>query len=235
MEEFKETSQKETPQKFKVSFPDREKGETSKDYYQKAISENIKKVLEKNKIQTTPEIEADFKEITDVFGQDLGNKAETSIIDPLTNFYNRRYFEETGKDRMAESKRYKVPLVFGYIDLDNFKALNDECGHDAGDKFLQIFSDLLKNNLRREEDICARVGGDEFGFIMFASDLSRARLVIENLKTDIKTFIDEGFGNLSRPLGFSVGMETWDGKKDITQIMKTADEKLYKEKKQKYG
>jgi len=79
------------------------------------------------------------------------------------------------------------------------------------------------------------VGGDEFGFIMFASDLSRARLVIENLKTDIKTFIDEGFGNLSRPLGFSVGMETWDGKKDITQIMKTADEKLYKEKKQKYG
>jgi diguanylate cyclase (GGDEF)-like protein len=218
-----------------VNYSDREKGETSQNYYQRTILKNIQTVLDKNKIPITPEIEADFKEVANAFGQDLGDKSEAILIEPLTGLYNRKGFEEIGKDRMAESKRYKIPLIFGYIDLDNFKALNDECGHIAGDNFLQVFGELLRNHLKREEDVSARLGGDEFGFIMFAADLSQAELIMNNLTREIKTLINEQFQGLSKPLGFSVGLEQWDGRKNMAGVMAMADDKLYQEKKQKYG
>jgi len=235
MAEFQESSQGEISQKFKVNYSDREKGETSQNYYQRTILKNIQTVLDKNKIPITPEIEADFKEVANAFGQDLGDKSEAILIEPLTGLYNRKGFEEIGKDRMAESKRYKIPLIFGYIDLDNFKALNDECGHIAGDNFLQVFGELLRNHLKREEDVSARLGGDEFGFIMFAADLSQAELIMNNLTREIKTLINEQFQGLSKPLGFSVGLEQWDGRKNMAGVMAMADDKLYQEKKQKYG
>jgi diguanylate cyclase (GGDEF)-like protein len=234
MAEIRESLPTKEPQKFKVQHPERNSGESSEDYFTRAIAENIKGVLEKNKIQITPEIEDDIKEVSSEFGEDLGEKTENSIVDPLTGLYNRRHFEEVGKDRMAESKRYKIPLFFGYIDLDNFKPFNDEYGHDAGDNLLQVFGELLKNNLKREEDICARLGGDEFGFIIFGSDLPEIELLVENLRKDLQIF-NEQFPALNKPLGFSVGVENWDGMKNIKQIMNTADQKLYKEKKEKHG
>lgn len=220
---------------FRVTFRDREKGEKSPSYYQSILLKNSLEAIKKAGIKITPKLIENLGQVAVKFGGITGNKEELSFIDPLTGLYNRRFFEEAGKDRMAESKRYGLPLIFGSIDLDNFKVLNDEYSHVAGDNFLQIFGQLLRTNLKREEDICARLGGDEFGFIIFGSDLSKTNLVVENLRKDIQKLIDEQFQGLSKPLGFSVGIKEWDGKSPISTMMKRTDKELYREKKEKHG
>jgi len=88
-----------------------------------------------------------------------------ALHDQLTGIYNRRYFQESAEQRLAKVCRNNSQLSVVMIDVDHFKKINDEHGHDTGDKVLQALAALLKANTRRE-DVVARIGGEEFVILM---------------------------------------------------------------------
>jgi diguanylate cyclase (GGDEF)-like protein len=88
-----------------------------------------------------------------------------AMHDPLTNLPNRAMFDERLRGALARARRKKSQVALLYLDLDNFKLVNDNLGHLAGDHFLQLVAEKIKVNLRLE-DTAARLGGDEFCAIL---------------------------------------------------------------------
>jgi diguanylate cyclase (GGDEF)-like protein/PAS domain S-box-containing protein len=107
-----------------------------------------------------------------------------ALHDPLTGLYNRRYLAEFMAAGVAESRRRKQGLALLMIDLDHFKALNDQYGHDSGDRALVEVASLLKRSLRAEE-AAFRFGGEEFIIVLRPTLLDEARLCAERLRASI--------------------------------------------------
>jgi diguanylate cyclase (GGDEF)-like protein len=157
-----------------------------------------------------------------------------STTDPLTGLLNRRTFSETlGRKLEKTSKTEITKGSLAYIDLDNFKLINDQLGHQAGDEVLTELSKKL-NNLTEENDLVARLGGDEFAIWFDAKGSEKAKYILNSLTED-KLFFSQFTCNSSRPFGASVGIVEIDGRenKDLAQIMAEADQAMYKNKRVK--
>ncbi|HHT9129648.1 MAG TPA: putative bifunctional diguanylate cyclase/phosphodiesterase, partial [Candidatus Brocadiaceae bacterium] len=100
--------------------------------------------------------------------------------DPLTNLFNRRRFLEELEIWLAQAKRYQIQGALLFIDVDNFKYVNDTLGHQSGDLLLKTLADLLQKKLRNT-DVLARMGGDEFAIILPYVDLDKAQLVARDI------------------------------------------------------
>ena len=105
---------------------------------------------------------------------------ELSLIDELTTLFNRRYFFPNAETAMVNALRYGEPFSILLLDLDHFKAINDQYGHAAGDYVLKTFSLLLRQLVRRG-DILARMGGEEFIIAASNADPECARLLAERI------------------------------------------------------
>ncbi|VGO20045.1 GGDEF domain-containing protein [Pontiella sulfatireligans] len=90
---------------------------------------------------------------------------EQATRDWLTGLRNRRYFEETLADHVAAANRYDRELSLALFDIDQFKQINDQNGHEAGDSALKHFAELLTSTARAADIVC-RYGGDEFAVIL---------------------------------------------------------------------
>lgn len=125
---------------------------------------------------------------------DLASLAETyrreSEQDPLTGLPNRLRLFETGERTFATYKRYHRPLAVVAIDVDYFKQVNDQCGHDVGDRVLRAIADLLSAGAR-ETDLVARYGGEEFVLLLPETEMAEAAAIAERLR--------EGIANLEIP------------------------------------
>ncbi|MCM8832766.1 MAG: GGDEF domain-containing protein, partial [Candidatus Omnitrophica bacterium] len=110
-----------------------------------------------------------------------------SIIDPLTEVYNRRYFNIRLKEELAKAKREWYPFSIMISDLDNFKKYVDKYGHPMGDIILKEVAFLLKNSLR-ETDIICRFGGDEFAYLLPFSSSKDAKIVAERIKKNVQNY-----------------------------------------------
>jgi diguanylate cyclase (GGDEF)-like protein len=97
--------------------------------------------------------------------------AEQAVRDPLTGLYNRRFFDEALARNIEAARRYGRELSLVLFDLDNFKAVNDTYGHQAGDEVLKTFAQLLEETARKADIVC-RIGGDEFAVILPETGLS---------------------------------------------------------------
>ena len=159
--------------------------------------------------------------------EEMANTLTTeSIHDPLTGALNRREFERQFQKLLEHCNRHNRPLTIAMLDLDHFKNVNDEHGHQAGDEFLQNFTRVIENNLR-PGDVFARYGGEEFVIALPESDSNGARRVAERLR------LLSGGAGIKRngktiATSVSIGLSTFpvDGA-TMGELMAAADRALY--------
>ena len=157
--------------------------------------------------------------------------SDMAIKDGLTDLFNHRYFQESLLHEVAASERFDRKLSVLLIDLDHFKVFNDTNGHQAGDRVLKEFSDILKSELRTS-DIAARYGGEEFVLILPESGKEASRLLAEKIRKRVE---DHPFNDReTQPLGcvsVSIGVATYqgDGEGGRTVVMQ-ADQAMYRAK-----
>lgn len=150
----------------------------------------------------------------------------TSITDPLTGAYNRRFFFESVPKVVSAANRHRFPLTIVTIDVDHFKRINDMYGHPAGDKVLQMLTAICKDSLR-EADVFARFGGEEFIMALPNTDAEAAKGVAERLRIKVMGQTLEIKGE---PLGITIscGVSQYrEGEAGVEQALKRADDALY--------
>lgn len=154
-------------------------------------------------------------------------------FDSLTNLPNRLLFQERLTHQLSKQKRYANTLALMFLDLDNFKAVNDTLGHNIGDKLLVEVARRLKG-IVRESDTVARIGGDEFVYIIeSAPGATTSTHHIENIATKIIEHISEPFIIDSHELyiGVSIGIAIAPNDADkYEKLMQCADTAMYKAK-----
>ncbi len=101
--------------------------------------------------------------------------ASLGVIDLLTGAVNSRFFHDLATMEIDRSRRYERPFTVVFIDLDNFKTVNDPFGHSAGDRVLRAMVSSARKHLRKT-DVLARLGGDEFGLLLYETDEESARI-----------------------------------------------------------
>ena len=156
-------------------------------------------------------------------------------LDALTGLFNRAtFFEELGW-RLQHLRRHGRPGALMYIDLDNFKAVNDTGGHQQGDLVLRELANRLLNG-SRAGDMVARLGGDEFAVWLEDTDTEGAKSKLENMM-EIGAALNAEFGVAGKPLGLSIGVviATQDGVENMQQLLEQADEAMYAAKKSGKG
>jgi len=153
-----------------------------------------------------------------------------SRTDPMTGLLNRRAFFEELQRRVQRAGRGQLGAAFIYVDMDNFKLVNDNFGHPAGDSAILALCQILRDN-SRSNDLAARLGGDEFVLWMEGIDPVSATERTEALVKASKV-LGPMTGNPERPLGVSLGLALYDPRRPETleQIVARADGAMYKAK-----
>ena len=151
-------------------------------------------------------------------------------FDNLTDSCNRGYGLTLLERQIKLARRRKSPVLLAYIDIDNFKDINDTFGHEEGDKVLKEVVKLLKSTLR-EIDIICRMGGDEFLLIFPDSSLKEASLIKERLNKNL-TKLNQTLKKLYK-IELSIGLSCYDpdNPQSVDELIKIADKKMYEDKK----
>jgi diguanylate cyclase len=145
--------------------------------------------------------------------------------DPLTDLYNRREFEQLLLKAIYRVKRYKVPVSLLYLDLDNFKIVNDSSGHFVGDEMLKQVAQLLRSRLR-ESDLLARLGGDEFGILLDNCQLPDAQQIASKIHDAMDGFRFQWDEHIFR-VGVSIGIVPLRLDSEPSIVMSEADAACY--------
>jgi diguanylate cyclase (GGDEF)-like protein len=144
-------------------------------------------------------------------------------IDPLTGLFNRRYFDSRLEAELQRARRHAEPLTLLMVDIDNFKAINDEHGHVVGDRLLRCVSERLRRGVRIF-DVCARYGGDEFAILMPSSNVDTAMIVAERIRSSVRGHC----GHEAASVTVSIGIAHSDGRE--RELLSIADRALLEAK-----
>ncbi|WJG11312.1 diguanylate cyclase [Aliiglaciecola sp. LCG003] len=120
----------------------------------------------------------------------LEREKQLTMIDALTGAGNRRFFYLQAEYEIERARRTTNTFSIAYIDLDNFKQVNDRFGHHAGDEILRYFVEVCKTHLRKT-DIISRLGGDEFALMMVNAEPTSLRLIVQRIIHDMKSYMDQ--------------------------------------------
>lgn len=146
--------------------------------------------------------------------------------DPLTALFNRREFERRLARVLETAQNENSCHALCYLDLDQFKVVNDTCGHSAGDELLNQLGAVLQNQIRKL-DTLARLGGDEFGILMEYCSLDHAEIVANKLRSAVAEFRFNWEGR-SFSVGASIGVVPIDASTGImTELLVKADSACY--------
>ena len=151
--------------------------------------------------------------------------------DPLTGLINRRRFQEKLEEQIAYNRRYQVVGALLFMDLDQFKYINDTYGHKTGDEYLRQVSHHLRNALRKTDTV-GRLGGDEFGVILPKADQEQAEKVCDGLLRYLNSreFIHDG---RRTPFTASLGVALFPTHSDnASDLLAKADSAMYNAKEQ---
>jgi diguanylate cyclase (GGDEF)-like protein/PAS domain S-box-containing protein len=147
-----------------------------------------------------------------------------SFHDEMTGLYNRRYFQNE-MERLKNSRKLPISVIIG--DMDGLKYINDNYGHQMGDKYIKKVGKILKS-ITRKEDVVARIGGDEFAILLPETTSNSANQLCERIQNKAKKV------ELQEPLQISLGYATMiKVNQDLHNIFDKADQNMYKNKKLK--
>ena len=171
------------------------------------------------------------KRYTDLLRSNLDQSLEAAVTDPLTGLHNRRYMSSQLDPLVERATQGGEPVAALLLDIDHFKKINDNFGHDAGDEVLREFAVRLASNVRAV-DLPCRHGGEEFVVIMPDTSLSAAERIAERIRLHVSgsPFRVAG-GREILSVTISIGVAATKGAGDSPeQLLKRADEALYEAK-----
>ncbi len=161
----------------------------------------------------------------------IGELEARADIDPLLEILNRRSFERELKRAIAYVARYRTPAVLMFIDLDGFKSVNDRRGHAAGDALLKVIARELNAHVRAS-DVVGRLGGDEFGMILWNVAPSVAAGKARDLERLIEAVTAREIG-AALSVGASAGMVAIEPRATPAALIDAADHAMYARKKER--
>ncbi len=152
-----------------------------------------------------------------------------SVRDGLTDLYNRRFFDHKLKEEVIRARRQKYPLYLLLLDIDKFKEVNDQEGHQEGDKVLVSLADTLKHSTRDHVDMLFRFGGDEFAVIIPYASEDQAVAIAERIRGNFSK-------NVPLAVTLSMGLAKLDQAQEdpvraLKKLFSEADKALYSAKK----
>ena len=154
---------------------------------------------------------------------------ELASRDPLTGLYNRRHFGEVLMQRFAEACRYDADLSCIMIDLDDFKAVNDKCGHKVGDELLIMTATTIASQLRAA-DVAARFGGDEFVMLLPHTNASSAEVLGTRLAEQFRIDLEEQMPDVTTSISVGVASLGDLNPCEAETLVHAADRALYQAK-----
>ncbi|HEX3035141.1 MAG TPA: GGDEF domain-containing protein [Thermodesulfobacteriota bacterium] len=157
----------------------------------------------------------------------LEREKALSRTDYLTGVANNRSFYETAAMELNRSRRYRHPLTVAYLDLDNFKDVNDSFGHTVGDEALQVVAKTILRHTRAT-DVVARLGGDEFAVLLPETDYNAARGVISRIHEVLLSEMEKNRWSVT----FSIGVLTYvSPPEEVDELIRVVDNLMYEVKK----
>ena len=154
------------------------------------------------------------------------HERELARTDYLTGAFNGRAFGEMASAEIERARRHAHPFTVAFMDVDDFKQVNDRFGHSAGDLLLRKMAETIRQNLRAV-DVVARLGGDEFALLMPETDGAAARLAVRRLRQRLLEAARAG----GWPVTFSVGVVTWEAPPaNVDEMLRAADALMYSAK-----
>ena len=157
---------------------------------------------------------------------------DSSYIDNLTKIYNRKKFSDYSTSIFYKAQRYGYKFSFVLIDLDKFKLINDNYGHDIGDKVLVFFTQLITKSIRKT-DYLFRMGGDEFYLILNNTSFEGASQIVEEFQKLLiqHKFVDKDT-EITINASFGIAQYNLDGS-SVNELIKVADFRMYENKNNK--
>lgn len=154
-----------------------------------------------------------------------GQLRDLATHDPLTNVLNARAFSSELAQELSRNRRYGRPLALIYLDLDDFKKVNDAHGHATGDAVLRLVADAMRSAVR-QADVVGRLGGDEFGVLMPETDGPVAQAAANRLVAGIRT-VFRGTPSVTASIGVVAVTGTEAGS---DELLRRADQAMYEAK-----
>ncbi|MCX7771274.1 MAG: diguanylate cyclase [Proteobacteria bacterium] len=156
--------------------------------------------------------------------------AQETITDPLTGTYNKKFLYETAQREIAHFQRYGRKFSIIFIDIDDFKKINDKFGHLSGDMVLKTLTEKLKSCLRKSDFVC-RFGGEEFVIFLHGADTEKALTIAERIRQEIENEKIKTYDGQYISTTVSMGIATVDETtKDIQELLDKADMAMYRAK-----
>jgi len=153
---------------------------------------------------------------------------ELAHEDSLTGIANRRSFYAVAEVELHRSQRFYEVFSIAYIDIDNFKEINDTKGHHAGDNLLCEIATIIHQHIRNIDTV-ARLGGDEFAILFPETNVREARLIMDK----IQRHLAESITSYGKPVTFSMGVVTYlDAPESTDEMIRVADRVMYSVKTQ---
>ena len=166
-----------------------------------------------------------YSDVTDIV-RNAEEMERLATVDGMTGIYNRRHFLALADHEWNCARRYGRPISFLMIDIDHFKAINDDFGHEIGDRMIVHLANLARD-CKRDSDVLARIGGEEFAILLPETTLEQARAMAERLREQVASSpLPEAPHSLCASV--SVGVATADDDTaTLSDLMKSADQALY--------
>jgi len=153
----------------------------------------------------------------------LDREVHLAKTDYLTGVANSRFFFELANMELNRMLRYKRTFAVAYIDIDNFKAVNDNLGHKIGDNLLSLVAQTIKNSIRKA-DIVARLGGDEFIILIPETNHEQSQVFINRVQKNLIDIIKKNDYNVT----FSIGVVIYDTPPaSVDEMISMADAQMY--------